>query len=370
MYKHPVVASAVGLLAVCAFLLLCCGATWLGRITTAQPQALSTTVPEETELYRNQGLGPNAVLQSVPEEITEEQVNFTDRVLLRCSWTQEEEDQGIAALQTMLGCFENLAQPVNCYVMTVPLRIGFEQNFSTDEAYLEIVASEHNRLQELEKRILESAADQAICIPLMDTLERHREEYLFFRSDYTWTALGAYYGAQEFLRAAGLETFPLDTFYETAKTNIIGSLADPSGTIFDRLYTYQYRYYNPPVDWPVEGKRQPLISLIRGGVGIFTGVGEVGIFQGLADNGRALLLMGEKNGAVLAPWMVTQFERVVFVDLRRYSPENLDFWQLMQQWQITDVLMLEDTSQIASSRTVGLFETLAQQRHEEPAQRQ
>lgn len=367
MYKHPVVASAVGLLVLCAFVLLCCGATWLGSIT-AQPQPLSTTVPEKTELYRNQGLAPDEVLQSVPEKITEEQVNFTDRVLLRCSWTQEAEDESIAAMQTMLQCFENLAQPVNCYVMMVPLRIGFEQSFSTDETYLEIVASEHNRLQELEKRMLESAADQAICIPLMDTLEAHQEEYIFFRTDYTWTALGAYYGAQEFLRAAGLETFPLDTFYETSKKSTVGSLGALWDTTSDRLYTYQYRYYNPPVDWPVEDKRQPLISLSRSGAGVFTGVGEGGIFHGLADNGRALLIMGTGNGGVLAPWMVTQFERIVFVDLRLYFPEHLDFWQLLSQWQITDVLMLEDTTQITNSRVANLFEELAQQYNEEATQ--
>ena len=361
MYRHPIVAAAVGLLSLCVFLFVCFSATWLDW-AWAQPQPSGTAAVEEEALYRYQGLEPGVSLQSAPEEITDEQVRFSDRVLLRCNWTQEEEAQGIAALRTLLNALRQLEQPVNAYVMTVPLRIGFEQRFSTDEAYLQVVESERAQLQALESRLLAHVSDLAVCIPLMDVLDSHQEEYIFYRSDRTWTALGAYYGVQAFLDAADLEPFALNTFYETAKSSMVGSLVDPLGAISDRLYVYQYHNYNPPVDWLVEGRRQPLISLIRGGVSVFTGVGEVGIFDGLTDNGRVLLLMGGENGAVLAPWMVTQFERIIFVDLLRYSIENLDFWQLLSAHQVTDVLIVEDTDRIASSRVVRLFEDLAWQR--------
>lgn len=41
-------------------------------------------------------------------------------------------------------------------------------------------------------------------VNLYDTLKSHRDEYLYFRTDHHWTALGAYYGYEQFAKAKGV----------------------------------------------------------------------------------------------------------------------------------------------------------------------
>lgn len=361
MYKSPVKAALAGTAFLLAVLVLCVGAVFLKGETTAEaavPAAMS-----DEEMYRNQGLEPGQALSAVPSEIAETRVTFPDRVLLRCGWTEAEEGEGIRALQTLLRAVDSrCGGQVKTYVMTVPLRIGFEQDFSTDDSYLQVVREERERLEELEGSMISQLEGLAVGLPLIETLDEHRSEYVFFRTDGCWTARGAYYGAQEFLAAAGLEPFPLGSFYETAKGTMKGALVDPLGSIQDRVYVYLYQNYNPLVDQLETGERAPMVSLARGGIGQFIGGGcGVHKFDGLAENGRSLLLMGRGNAAVFAPWMVTQFETIVFVDLDWYSVDDWDFWQLFSQYGVTDLLVIEDTDVVSSSKVTKTFHDLAEQ---------
>ena len=360
MYKSPVKAALAGVFFLAVVICLCVAAICLKGEWRQEPSPAAALSNEEK--YRNQGLEPGVMLATVPEEVTETQVTFSDRVLLRCAWSLEEEEKGIQALRDLLTAVKARYSQVNTFVMTVPLRIGFEQDFSTDDSYLQLVREEREALEALEGRVISGVEGLAEGIAVIGTLDEHRSEYIFYRSDWYWSALGAYYGAQEFLEAAGLETFPLDSFYETAKNALTGTLVDPNGTIHDWGYVYLYRNYNPMQDRLETGEQAPLVSLARGGIGLFVGGDScANQFDGLAENGRSLLLLGSGNGAVLAPWMVTQFESVVFLDLDRYSADDLDFWQLFSDYSITDMLVLEDTKSIVSPRAEDAFQDVALQ---------
>ena len=55
-------------------------------------------------------------------------------------------------------------------------------------------------------------------------LEAHKDEYLYFRSDHHWTALGAYYAYTAFCESAGLKAEPLSKFESGEYTGFLGSL--------------------------------------------------------------------------------------------------------------------------------------------------
>ena len=328
------------------------------RIQDLQPQQLPVS---EEELYRNQGLEPGAVLDPAPELITDTQVEFEDRILLRCNWTDEQ----VKALQTSLNEFLRIMRrnypDVNLYSMVVPLRIGFENSAGLVEEYAEISEAEREKLVELERSMMASTPSYCTYLPVVDVLSMHQDEYLFFRGSPTWTVRGAYYGSQVFLNAAGLEIFPIESFYETARTKGSGILKTQSGEDFsDRRYVYLFEDYNPMVKDIDSGEKAPMFSSIRNSYSAFMGGHyKVGVMDGMAKNGRVLLLMGNKNAQPLAPWMVTQFQQIIYMNMDVYSVSKGDFWEIFRQFDITDCLVVHDADTIPKERFTDKYQRIA-----------
>ncbi len=81
-------------------------------------------------------------------------------------------------------------------------------------------------------------------INLGETFEAHRGEYLFFKSDFHWTQLGAYYAYQEFAKSVGLTPTPLSAFETEVTTEtfigLTNSVAhdDRINSFFDTIHVY------------------------------------------------------------------------------------------------------------------------------------
>lgn len=56
-----------------------------------------------------------------------------------------------------------------------------------------------------------------------DILNEHKDEYIYFRSDHHWTALGAYYAYRAFMETKGEEPVPLENYEEVKIDNFLGS---------------------------------------------------------------------------------------------------------------------------------------------------
>jgi len=72
-------------------------------------------------------------------------------------------------------------------------------------------------------KFYEGASENLIPVKIYDTLRAHNSEYLFFRTDHHWTALGAYYAYTVFCEAAGFEPVPLSEYTELEMDPFLGS---------------------------------------------------------------------------------------------------------------------------------------------------
>lgn len=66
-------------------------------------------------------------------------------------------------------------------------------------------------------------SENLIPVPIYDALRTHNTEYLYYRTDHHWTALGAYYAYVEFCKAAGFEPVPLSAYTEETMDPFLGS---------------------------------------------------------------------------------------------------------------------------------------------------
>lgn len=366
MYKKRLQTTALGLLLLAAFLVLCLLAT---ALTAAEQHAEDDdAVAYEVDAYRNQGLDPGEELAQTPQQIATDRVIFSDRVLLRGTWTDSAVSAHTQALRNFLTWTNTNHPQVQAYVTVMPLRIALESAFSSDAEYLALMEQERQKMLALEQNLLNSTADLASSVPVFNALEEHRQEYLFYRTDYTWTSRGAYYAAQEFLCTASLEEFPIETFQEYAQSSSIASLPADSGldpTTFpsDRQYYYLYDRYNPivtKIDSPDSSITEPLVQRNAAGNTLFLGYGyDYGSFDGLAENGRSILIINEGGGNVIAPWLVTSFEQIVCVDLRYYNPSRFDFGPLLKEYGITDLLIVVDPTCIGESEETAPLNEIA-----------
>lgn len=63
-------------------------------------------------------------------------------------------------------------------------------------------------------------------VPTFDTLYDHRDEYLYFRTDFHWTQLAAYYVYESFCREKGIEPAPYFEWEELVFDDYVGEYAD------------------------------------------------------------------------------------------------------------------------------------------------
>ena len=70
--------------------------------------------------------------------------------------------------------------------------------------------------------LYEQAGEQVIGVNAIENLRLHNNEYVFFRTDHHWTALGAYYAYEAWAEAAGFEPVPLSSFDVQSREGHLG----------------------------------------------------------------------------------------------------------------------------------------------------
>jgi hypothetical protein len=106
-----------------------------------------------------------------------------------------------------------LPENVRIFSLLPPTQIEF-----TPERYRDISDSERDAIAAVYK----SLDDGVIPVDAYSEIAAHRDEYLYFRTDHHWTALGAYYAYRAFSAAAGFEPKALSEYEETAMPDFLG----------------------------------------------------------------------------------------------------------------------------------------------------
>ncbi|MDR1572417.1 MAG: hypothetical protein LBS32_07825 [Clostridiales Family XIII bacterium] len=241
---------------------------------------------------------------------------------------------------------EAAPEGVKVYSMLVPMPIEFaEERYRREsdpqkEAISEVYAAYGGRI-----RTVDAYAQ----------LERHSSEYVYFRTDHHWTALGAYFGMRAFAEAAGFEPLGIEAYKETPLEGFLGQLyrLAPAGDIGERPDTLSYyllkgrnnpttvHYYGEDgVFYSFSGKA---IDLSFAGkepsIGIFIG-GDYPLIDIFGDGpkGRVLAVVKDSYGNAFVPWLAPYFENILCVDPRSYRE---DFGAMLRQNGVTDLLVLD-----------------------------
>lgn len=165
--------------------------------------------PETRDLYNGFGLPGKRRLSGQILVESKEQVIYTD-CILKLGKLQKEQ---IPYAAEMAGA---LAEKTGCeiYVMPVPERVVLEKGYEDQKAEYSGWIAE----------LQEALPEGTMLLDPLPELEKHPDEYLYFRTENNWTMRGAFYGAQTALRGLGMEEENLNAYREYAFGSFDGNL--------------------------------------------------------------------------------------------------------------------------------------------------
>lgn len=240
-----------------------------------------------------------------------------------------------------------LGRGVQIYSAIAPSNSEFVQL----KRYQEITDSQNEALNYLNSRLEPGIRS----VNVYDALNRHKGEYLYFRTDHHWTALGAYYGYCEFMKAKGEEPVPLEQYERVDLEGFLGS--SYSKTLDqnleknpDTLSVYlPFTEHEFTQYYGGEARESAVIDLQYAEsktdkylVFISSGGGTWGVIKTEVKNGKRILVLKDSFGNALVPFLLPHYEEIYVVDSRFYNTgaAGRNILQFIKEHGINELLFM------------------------------
>ena len=222
--------------------------------------------------------------------------------------------------------------------------------------------------------------DSVYTVDAYSELARHADEYIFFRTDHHWTALGAYYAYKQFCKTAGFDAVPLDEFQT-------GRYDDFVGTMYTYTSSYPQSqalkdnpdyvdYYLPIVNTTAKYYQDATLTNGIDSSVIITTLnpdysnkylcfisGDTPIFiidTDVTDGGTCLVLK-ESYGNAFVPFLTSHYSRIIVVDPREFNRQDkpaLDLTAFAAEQGVDDVIALDYPFMINNSYYISWLNRL------------
>ena len=256
---------------------------------------------------------------------------------------------------------DSLSGVSQVYAMAIPLSSGITL---PDELFSDIPGSDQ---AQAEKDILAGLGQNVKTIPLHDVMMSHRTEYIYFRTDHHWTALGAYYAYVQFCTAKGITPHNLSDYEVSQFPGFLGSFYNdggkPDAMKSDPDTVNAYHPVSATASMKYGDNEN---STLTGGQVIFDeSTASASLKYGTfimgdnpftvienpeVSNGESCIVVKESFGNAFVPFLVDHYQTVYVVDYRYYSGSVT---QLARDKGVKDVLFVNNLSAIRGSYQMG-----------------
>ena len=256
---------------------------------------------------------------------------------------------------------DSLSGVSQVYAMAIPLSSGITL---PDELFSDIPGSDQ---AQAEKDILAGMGQNVKTIPLHDVMMSHRTEYIYFRTDHHWTALGAYYAYMQFCTAKGITPHNLSDYEVSQFPGFLGSFYNdggkPDAMKNDPDTVNAYHPVSATASMKYGDNEN---STLTGGQVIFDeSTASASLKYGTfimgdnpftvienpeVSNGESCIVVKESFGNAFVPFLVDHYQTVYVVDYRYYSGSVT---QLARDKGVKDVLFVNNLSAIRGSYQMG-----------------
>ncbi|MEG0711504.1 MAG: DHHW family protein, partial [Niameybacter sp.] len=212
-------------------------------------------------------------------------------------------------------------------------------------------------------KVVNGLNDKIHKVDVLDKLEAHEAEDLYYKTDHHWSTLGAYYGYTAFCEAYGIEPLPMEDFDRVIGSDAFyGSLFSKGNFTFARPDTVElfvpkdpeklevfYMADNKTTDTVYEmeqlEKKDKYTVFLGGNHPIITIKSDV-------NNGKKLAVIKDSYANAMIPFLTEQFEEIHVLDLRFL---NMPIGTYMRENGIEDALMLYNVQNFAVVNQLSLL---------------
>lgn len=296
---------------------------------------------------------PSILLEPVEEEqyiVAGKFLIFKNRAVQLFSYNS---DSIANAWRTFNAVTGSLPESTRKYVLIAPMQICFE-------------APEHQKhsdsLKRAVKEVYANLSPDVTPVDAYTFMEQHSNEKLFMNTDYYWTALGAYYGAQAFADSAGVMLRNINDYEKRSVNPSVGAFEhlehgsslkahpEPIEYYLHREISNTQLVYNYSDSGALVNYEAPAVALSRREYNIFLGSNHpFSIIKGDATNSRVLMIVGDSYRRAFAPWLIPSFEKIIVISPAHYNDGKLSIHKLLSEHKVTDFLIIECGRELSST---------------------
>ncbi len=257
----------------------------------------------------------------------------------------------------------SLGDSIKVYNMVVPKPVEFGvPSRLVDSGKVQTTSQADNI-----KTIYTNYTEDVIPINCYNELASHCDEYIYYRTDHHWTALGAYYAYKAFCEQTGQKVLDLAACEENVIEGYQGTLTDLDPVLYENLDTVSY--------WTFPYDTYATITESTGATpydtsiyysGATGGTLTYGVFiwgdhplfvehSDAVDNGKKIAVIKESYGNAMVPYLTANYEEVHVIDFRHFEG-NLKSY--CEQNGITEVLFVNNIMAANTAMMVDQISTL------------
>lgn len=270
----------------------------------------------------------------------------------------------------------NLSQALGSDVRTISLVTPNSGEFYSPESSH---TGSHSQ-KDMIDRCYNAMNDNIVTVDAYSALRDHANEYIYFRTDHHWTALGAYYAYTQYCKATGFDPVPLDQFKTGTYENFLGS-----------MYTYTQKYpqsqalkdnpdtltyYLPIVETHAKYYSDATLS---DGIAISVvysklaenvsnkylcfigGDTPVCVVETAVEDGPVCMVLKESYGNAFVPFLTSHYSKIIVIDPRQFNQDgkpSLDLPAFAKEQGVDDLLVINYPFMINNSYYVSLLNRL------------
>ncbi len=215
-----------------------------------------------------------------------------------------------------------------------------------------------------------SLSSDANYVNIFKTMRMHRDEYIYYRTDHHWTALGAYYAYCDLAKAAGFTPLTLDKFTKESYGDFLGSFfSDTNNSEMkktpDELIAYVPKYKTKMTVTDSSGKTYnwKLVNDVSNyGVSLKYSAFSAGdnpytVIENLSkEKGKSCLVIKESFGNAVIPYIAGHYKKVYVVDYRYYKS---GFLTLAKNKKIKDIIFINNMSAVRNEKLIDKLNAVA-----------
>ena len=262
---------------------------------------------------------------------------------------------------------DKLAGTTNVYCLPIPTAISVMLPDDIIEKYPRY----HNQGAEIED-IFSKMSENVTGINCYNALMLHRDEYLYYRTDYHWNGPAAYYAYEEFCKTKGFTPYTMEQRDVAYFDNFLGLLYsnssgyDPALAATPDTVIAYYPYSKNATMFYIDtaGNRvdYPIIADVSnwkaGGKYLCYAAAD----QPYAEfhnpdvtDGSVLILVKESYGNVLLSYLVDHYSTIYEIDYRYWKGSIVDF---ARQVGADDLLFANNMAMISGGVLVGMLASI------------